>query len=200
MVAPQAYNKDSQLACYIYLRFQERDNILSKKKSQHYLFASEKTTNANSPPWERSNPILTLSERLSPTRGPNAVIINVLITIKPAKSENTFGHSRIRSCTKHIEKYKGVRKAPKYSCLRKDKKHGKSMSMQEVTTKLNGAWNVLSLLSCKLLFIASKAVMHIKKTWMIEQKRQILTHKMQKYKQYLHVNGSTSCHKKQSEK
>lgn len=63
-----------------------------------HLFAREKTTNPNSPPWDKSNPILTLSWIVSPTRGPIAVMIRVLMTIKPAKSESTFGHSRIRSC------------------------------------------------------------------------------------------------------
>lgn len=70
------------------------------------LLAREKTTNANSPPWDRSNPILTLSCIVSPTRGPIAVIINVLITINPAKSESTFGHSRKRSCKAKRKKKK----------------------------------------------------------------------------------------------
>eukprot|EP01018_Ginkgo_biloba_P001824 Gb_08654 [translate_table: standard] len=61
------------------------------------LFAREKTTKANSPPCERSNPIRTLSCKESPTRGPMAVIINVLITISPPKRERTLGHSRTRS-------------------------------------------------------------------------------------------------------
>lgn len=63
-----------------------------------HLFAREKTTNPNSPPWDRSNPIRTLSWIVNPTRGPIAVMISVLMVIKPAKSESTFGHSRKRSC------------------------------------------------------------------------------------------------------
>lgn len=135
MVAPQAYYKDSELEPYIRPGFS-----LAKWWSieiKEYLFASEKTTNANSPPWERSNPILMLSWRLSPTRGPSAVIISVLITIKPANSENTFGHSRIRSCIKQVDMYKEVKEA--------QKQRSSKWSTQEVMTKLNGLWNFLHL-------------------------------------------------------
>nr|GMD08790.1 hypothetical protein Iba_chr06dCG1910 [Ipomoea batatas]GMD09991.1 hypothetical protein Iba_chr06eCG1950 [Ipomoea batatas] len=69
-------------------------SLFNSSGSTPSLQANEKTTNPNSPPWERRNPILMLSCRVSPTRGPIAVIISVLITIRPARSERTFGHSR----------------------------------------------------------------------------------------------------------
>lgn len=75
------------------------------------LLAREKTTKPNSPPWERRNPILTLSCIVSPTRGPIAVIISVLMTIKPAKSESTFGHSRKRICKEKSGMHKKKMKA-----------------------------------------------------------------------------------------
>lgn len=62
-----------------------------------YRFARENTTNANSPPCESKRPVRTLSERVSPTRGPIAVIMAVLIAIRPAKSAATFAHSRNNS-------------------------------------------------------------------------------------------------------
>lgn len=63
-----------------------------------YLLAREKTTNANSPPCERSNPVRTLSDKVSPARGPSAVMMAVLIDISPTRRANTCGHSRNNSC------------------------------------------------------------------------------------------------------
>ena len=67
-------------------------------KHKTHLFTKEKTTKPNSPPWDRSNPILILSSEVSPTRGPITVMMSVLMTIKPSRSDSTFGHSRKRSC------------------------------------------------------------------------------------------------------
>lgn len=78
-----------------YMIKQERNK--NKKCIITDLFANENTTKPNSPPWESSNPILTLSWRVSPTLGPIAVIINVLIAIRPPNSDRTLGHSRMRS-------------------------------------------------------------------------------------------------------
>lgn len=67
-----------------------------------YRFARENTTKANSPPCERRRPVRTLSERLSPTRGPIAVMMAVLIAISPNRSAKTLGHSRSNNCTSHL--------------------------------------------------------------------------------------------------
>lgn len=153
------------------------------------LFAKENTTNPNSPPWESSSPILTLSLRVSPTLGPIAVIISVLITIRPPNSDRTLGHSRMRSyisckrsrwINEHISNVlltnEKTQQCPfKYYLVRIQR-----MEMEMKT--------------CKLIYLSHG------NTWTtLEQKIDIqpFVH-LEKQKQlYLHVNGSPCSHKEQ---
>mmetsp|Transcript_22496 Transcript_22496/g.53815 ORF Transcript_22496/g.53815 Transcript_22496/m.53815 type:complete len:248 (+) Transcript_22496:932-1675(+) len=73
-------------------------SLFSSWGSTSSEFARDRSTNANSPPWDISSPVRALSALVSPKSGPERKISRDLTPIRPTTSPMTTGHSSKSSC------------------------------------------------------------------------------------------------------